>query len=148
MNEVAVRNQYGHLKQPCGCCCCPICLRAGSAQGKRYSNRNVMGSRVGKRSMGNQMMGTNSTVTPLVVATAPQVLRVDRRHGEDESNGAHHQVYRGNVVGTADRSVKFVPKLDLGRDKKQVRKNPLKIGWSLDLKPRGVGSVTGTGRDE
>jgi hypothetical protein len=20
MNEVAVRNQYGHLKQPCGCC--------------------------------------------------------------------------------------------------------------------------------
>ena len=138
MNEVAVRNQYGHLQQPCGCCCCPICLRAGSAQGKRYSNRNVMGSRVGKRSMGNQMMGTNSTVT-----TAPQVLRVDRRHGEDDSNdGVHHHVYRGNIVGTADRSVKFVPKLDLGRDEKQVRKNPLKIGWSLDLKPRGVGSVS------
>ena len=125
MNEVAVRGE-GHLRQPCNCLCCPAtCLvGAGKSQAHRYTNRNSIGSRIGRRSRGGGRLGGGSA-SALVVATAPPAVYAERV--------PETSVYVGNVVSTADRSVQFQSKLDLGND---TKKKPMKTGWTLDLAPR------------
>jgi hypothetical protein len=110
MNEIAYRSSNGSIAL-CGC----ECLRAGTAQRNRYTKRNLVGSRIGKRS-GNQ-------------ASPPVLVAV--RSVEQQPTIGNNIMISGTrslsqqYVSTAE-SIKFVPKLDLGN-----KKDPIKKSWVL-----------------
>ena len=146
MIEVSIREQTP-LGKPC--CCCTKCVWAGRAKGKRYTHRNTIGSRVG----GSRKIERNAkhaTVVssfvappPLVIVTRDDIVRSnkssnmsswDRR--EEEVHPAHMKFkkthYLNNsfrAVGTADHSIHFNPRLDIGQ--KMQRQIPIKPGWDL-----------------